>query len=148
MPWSRANSACRILSAAREPLRCVAAYTEAIPPTPSSASMRHLPLTVLPRRALARARSSGTEPTELPAPGTSSSSWGLLLSLCMGGPDCEMYHQCPRPPSHFVRASRTKFSHQILPEVLAPPADRRGQHQPTEEPLRCTRVLCRYAETA
>ena len=53
MPGSRANSAWRIFSAAREPLRCVAAYTEAMPPTPSSIEAP-LGFDRRPTRALAR----------------------------------------------------------------------------------------------
>ena len=62
IPLSRANSVWRILSALRVPFRCVHAYTDAIPPTPSSASTRYLPLMVRPTRARARAFSSPASP--------------------------------------------------------------------------------------
>ncbi len=62
MPSSRANSAWRILSALRVPFRWVHAYTDAIPPTPSSASTWYLPLMVRPTRARARAFSSPASP--------------------------------------------------------------------------------------
>src|SRR5689334_25186997 len=49
------SSRCSILTAPRLPLRCVAENTQAIPPTPSSASRRHLLRSTVPTLACARA---------------------------------------------------------------------------------------------
>ncbi len=57
MTFSRAKSVWRILSAARCPFRCDAAYTAAIPPTPRRASMVHFPLMTVPTLAFGPASS-------------------------------------------------------------------------------------------
>src|SRR5205085_805867 len=54
-------SAWRILSAARCPLRCAAAYTAAMPPPPRRPSTVHLPLMTAPTRALGPASSPALE---------------------------------------------------------------------------------------
>src|SRR5579883_212089 len=54
------SSGCSTLTAKRFVFRCVAAYTTAMPPIPSTPSMRYLPRSTLPTRASARSTRAGS----------------------------------------------------------------------------------------
>ena len=91
------SSGCSILTATRLPLRWVAAYTDAIPPIPSSESRCQRPFTVCPTRDLARLACS------------SSRDWSVSTSCILKWDTVPQGRTfCQRAPQKLRRFTKTK----------------------------------------